>query len=74
MATSWAWLLALPPVARGQAAAGDDTGLGTTVGVVVGEGLGRAVAVAEAEAVAVGETEREADGLAGAVDAGRPSG
>jgi hypothetical protein len=56
-------LLALPPVVRGQAAAGDDPGLAVTVGVGVAEVLGRAVAVelGEEEAVVVGLADREAD-------------
>jgi hypothetical protein len=62
-ATSWAWLLAFPPVVRGQAAAGDDPGLAAAVGAVVGEALGRADGVALDEAVAEGLADREADGL-----------
>jgi hypothetical protein len=61
-ATSWAWLLALPPVVRGHAAAGEDSGLGVTVGAAVLVALGRAVGVTEAVVVVVGETDREADG------------
>jgi len=60
-ATSWAWLLAFPPVVRGQAAAGDDPGL--ALGTLVAEVLGRTVAVAlgEAEGAVVGVADREAD-------------
>jgi hypothetical protein len=54
-------LLALPPVERVQAAAGDDPGLGAAVGTVVTDGLGRVVAVAREVGAVVGETEREAD-------------
>src|SRR6266550_193091 len=60
-ATSWAWLLAFPPVVRGHAAAGEDCGLGVTVEVAVDVALGRAVGVAEPEGAVVGETDREAD-------------
>jgi hypothetical protein len=63
-ATSCAWLLGLPPVVRGHAAAGEDPGLGVTVGDAVAVALGRVVAVADGEGAVVGETEREADGMA----------
>jgi len=57
-------LLGLPPVVRGHAAAGEDPGLGVTVGDAVAVALGRVVAVADGEGAVVGETEREADGMA----------
>src|SRR5437868_8758225 len=60
-ATSWAWLLALPPVVRGHTAEGDDPGLAVGVGVTLDEALGRAVAVALDEAVAEAPADREAD-------------
>jgi hypothetical protein len=61
-------LLALPPVVRGQAAAGDDPGLAVGVGAVVPAVLGRAVAVAVGEEGAVvGLADREADGVGGGV-------
>ena len=68
-ATSWAWLLALPPVVRGQAAAGDDPGLAVAVGTAVAETLGRAVAVGLGEegGVVAGVAVREADGVGVAV-------
>ena len=56
-------MLGLPPVVRGHAAAGEDPGLGATVGDAVAVTLGRVVAVADGEGAVVGETEREADGL-----------
>ena len=59
-ATSCAWLLALPPVVRGQAVAGDDSGLGVTVAEAVG--LSVAVAIGTAEDALVGLADREADG------------
>ncbi|HTD64158.1 MAG TPA: hypothetical protein VK732_05415 [Verrucomicrobiae bacterium] len=52
---------------RGHAAAGEDPGLGVTVGDAVAVTLGRVVAVADDEGAVVGETEREADGTAVAV-------
>ena len=57
-------MLAFPPVARGQAAAGDDPGPAVAVGVVVAVVVGRTVAVwvGEAEAAMVGLGDREADG------------
>ena len=75
IATSCAWLLGLPPVARGQAAAGDEPGLGAVVGTIVADGLGlaEADAVAVGEAVVVGVTEREADAAVGLAE-GRASG
>src|SRR2546426_1175346 len=60
-----AWLLGLPPVERGQAAAGDAPGLGATVGTLVTDGLGRVEAVASEVGAVVGVIEREAD-VAGA--------
>ena len=62
-ATSCAWLLALPPVVRGHADAGDDPGLDTAVGVAVAVTLGRAVAVGTTEAVEVGLGDRETDAV-----------
>ena len=67
-ATSWAWLLAFPPVVRGQAAAGVDPGLALAVGTVVAVALGRAVAVATGETEGptegLGDREADAGGLA----------
>jgi len=57
-------LLGLPPVVRGHAPAGEDPGLGVTVGDAVAVALGRVVAVADGEGAVVGGTEREADGTA----------
>jgi hypothetical protein len=74
MATSCAWLLGLPPVARGQAAAGDAPGLGDAVGTIVAVALARGVALGDAEGDGVGASDREADGIGVAVDAGRVSG
>jgi hypothetical protein len=51
----------VPPVRRGQAAAGDDPGLAIAVGTLVADTLGRTVAVDEA--AVVGLAEREADGV-----------
>src|SRR5438094_2612854 len=73
IATSCAWLLAFPPVARGQAAAGDDSGLGAVVGTTVADGLGRALASADGDGAIVGDAVREAD-APGAVGDGRASG
>jgi hypothetical protein len=72
IATNCAWLLGFPPVARGHAAAGDDPGLGATLGAVVGATLGRAVALAEGAVVGVSDREADADGV-GVAD-GRASG
>ena len=59
-----------PPAWRGQAAAGEDPGLGAVVGGRLGLGVG--LAVAGGEVVAAG---READGADGAgVGEGRASG
>jgi hypothetical protein len=66
-------LLALPPVVRGHAAAGEDPGLATEVGEAVAVALGRAVAVADVEGAVVGESDREADGT-GVDGDGRASG
>jgi hypothetical protein len=60
-ATSWAWLLAFPPVVRGHTDAGDDPALAVGVGVTLGEALGRAVATAVDEAGVEGLADREAD-------------
>ena len=49
---------------RGHAPAGEDPGLGVTVGDAVAVALGRVVAVADGEGAVVGGTEREADGTA----------
>jgi hypothetical protein len=65
-ATSWAWLLAFPPVVRGHAAAGDDPGLADAVGVAVAVVVGRAVGVGD-EGAAVGLGDREADAVGVAV-------
>jgi hypothetical protein len=75
IATSCAWLLAFPPVARGQAVAGAEPGLGAVVGTAVVDGLGRALTVAcgEADGVVVASAVREAD-APGTVGEGRASG
>ncbi len=67
-ATSCAWLTWLPPALRGQAAGGDEPGLGGAVGVGVGLGVGLAVTGG-----GVGVGGREADG-GGGVGEGRASG
>ena len=69
-AVSCASFPVFPPVRRGQAAAGDDPGIGA--GVAGGMGLGVGLGVAGA---GVGVGGREADGAGGAgVGDGRPSG
>jgi len=55
-------LLALPPVVRGHAAAGEVPGLAISVGAAVAVALGRALEVADVDGAAVGESDREADG------------
>ncbi len=66
---SCASLAVFPPIRRGQAAAGEDPGLGA----VVGGGLGLGVRLAVGSGVGVGG--READGAEGAgVGDGRASG
>ncbi len=69
-------MLALPPVVRGQAAAGDDPGLAVAVGAVVAVAVGRAVAVCvgEVDAATVGLGDREADGVGVADGADATSG
>jgi hypothetical protein len=62
----------LPPVERGQAAAGDEPG--ARVGTAVADALGRALAVGEAEGAVVGESDREADAAGVGVDDERVSG
>src|SRR2546425_4658657 len=61
-ATSCTWFEGLPPVARGQAAAGVLPGPGATVGSGVVTALGRAVTVAVAATVGVAAGGGEADG------------
>jgi hypothetical protein len=68
-ASSCAWLLAFPPVVRGQAVAGDDPALAVALGAAVAEELGRPVAVGLGEegGVVAALTDREADTIAVAV-------
>ena len=67
---SCASLAVFPPVARGQAAAGEDPGLGAVVGEGLGLGVGLAVGGGD-----VGVGGREADGAEEAgVGEGRVSG
>src|SRR5712691_2867621 len=75
-ATSCAWLLALPPVVRGQAGAGDEPGLAAAVGTLVTEGLGRTVAVGlgEADGAGVALADRAADAAGLSVGDKRASG
>src|SRR2546425_12344595 len=61
-ATSCTWFEGLPPVARGQAAAGVDPGPGAMVGSGAVTALGRAVTAPVAATVGVAAGGREADG------------
>jgi hypothetical protein len=75
-ASSCAWLLAFPPVVRGQAVAGDDPGLAAALGAEVAEALGRTVAMALGDegGVVAGFTDREADTVGVGVNDERTSG